>query len=66
MNDKIRELKNDLQIESGIRPAYLDDLIAYILNNVDISTREDIPHIFGSGTPAQNIFSGIIAELLKI
>lgn len=66
MNDRIRQLKNDLTIESGIRPAYLDDLIAYILNNMSIESAEDIPHIFGSGTPAQNIFSEVIADLLKI
>jgi hypothetical protein len=65
-DERIRELKNDLQIETGISPAYLDDIMAWILNNISVANREEIPHIFGDHTPAQRIFSEIVGDLLNL
>lgn len=54
-------------IKDDIKPYYFENLVAYTLDNYEIKTREDIPHLLGDAAdPKQRAFADYICDLLGI
>lgn len=52
-------------VEDEIKPFYFENIVAWTLDNCDITSKASIPHIFGSGTPIQTAFENYILYLLE-
>lgn len=59
--DRNVRLWSAIEAETGLKPAYLEDILAWVLNNCDIKSPADTPAIFGNGTPAQRAFGELVA-----
>lgn len=53
-------------IKDMIQPAYYQDVRSWILDNCDLITVADIPHIFGDNTPLQGYLERDLAKLLNL
>lgn len=51
-------------VEDDIKPFYFENIVAWVLDNCDLTSRASIPHIFGDGTPIQTAFENYLMSLL--
>jgi len=51
-------------VEDDIKAFYFENIVAWALDNCDITSRASIPHIFGDGTPIQTAFEDYIMYML--
>lgn len=51
-------------VEDDIKPVYFENIVSWVLDNCDITSRASVPHLFGSGTPLQTAFENYIIDLL--
>lgn len=51
-------------VEDDIKAFYFENIVAWTLDNCDITSRASIPHIFGDGTPIQTAFEDYIMYIM--
>lgn len=64
LNNEIEKHKKFICDETGLKPAYFEDILAWSLNNCDLA--EEAPQIFGSDTPANRAWIEIWKNFQKM